>query len=262
MFRFTTGDLSDLYTAILHAFGAANERLETALGIDDVRERLRSIGWFDALSDEDLYSALKQLGEWGLLDSIHNHGENYRTAAEYERRNLQYSLTKRDEAAFAGVQHALATLASSGALQTAVLDAIADRLGELNSLLRDATATDRRIFSSLQELEGHLESLRNNTKQFNGELQRLLRSEGADLTTFHEVKAATVSYLEEFCDQLEQRCHAIASEIADVEDHGVDNLHQRAARCGTTAGNGCGSPAGLVTTSQGTLGRATNLVPS
>ncbi|SDJ88294.1 TIGR02677 family protein [Actinopolyspora mzabensis] len=230
MFRFTTGDRSELYSAILHAFGEANERLETALSIDEVRERLRSVGWFDALSDEDLHAALKQLGDWGLLDNVQNHAENYRTAAEYERRNLQYSLTKLGEAAFAGVQHAMATLASSGALQTAVLDAIADRLGELNELLRDPTSADRRIFSSLQELEGHLEALRNNTKQFNAELQRLLRAEGVDLTTFHEVKSATVAYLQEFCDQLEQRCHAIASGITEVEDRGVAELHRRALR--------------------------------
>ena len=61
MFRFTHGDRSALYTAILHAFGEANERLETALGLDDVRARLRSVGWFDALDDEDLAAALGQL---------------------------------------------------------------------------------------------------------------------------------------------------------------------------------------------------------
>ncbi|MFE4960309.1 DUF2397 family protein [Streptomyces sp. NPDC056653] len=60
-----------------------------------------------------------------------NHAENYRTADEYERRNLQYSLTRRGEAAFAGVQHALSVPASTSVLQTAVLEAITDRLDEL-----------------------------------------------------------------------------------------------------------------------------------
>ena len=45
MFRFTSGDRAGLYVSVLHAFGEANERLETALGIDDVRARLRSVGW-------------------------------------------------------------------------------------------------------------------------------------------------------------------------------------------------------------------------
>lgn len=226
MFRFTSGDRAGLYVSVLHAFAEANERLETALGIDDVRARLRSVGWLDALSDEDLAAALDQLRAWRLVDVIQNHSENYRTAAEYERRNLQYSLTRHGEAAFAGVVHAMGMLASTGALQTAVLDAIADRLGDLVRELDGGT--DRRVFTALTELEGHLAALRANTKQFNGELQRLLRADGVDLATFHEVKAATVAYLQEFLTNLEHRAHAIATRIEQVEQRGVTLLHQRA----------------------------------
>ena len=228
MFRFSVGENSDVYTGILHAFAEANEQLETSLSIDQVRERLRTVGWFDVLADEDLARALSSLRDWGLVDIVQNHAENYRTAEEYERRNLQYSLTKRGEAAFAGVQHALAVLSSTGALQTAVLDAIADRLGELHHLLTEPSATDRKIFTTLVELESHLEALRSNTKQFNGELQRLLRDEGVDLATFHEVKNATVAYLQEFITNLEQRAHAIAMGITRIEEHGVSAMHQRA----------------------------------
>jgi uncharacterized protein (TIGR02677 family) len=226
MFRFTSGDRAGLYVSVLHAFGEANERLETALGIDDVRARLRSVGWLDALEDDDLTAALDQLKSWNLVDVIQNHSENYRTAREYERRNLQYSLTRQGEAAFAGVVHAMGVLASTGALQTAVLDAISDRLGDLVHEL--GADSDRRIFTTLTELEGHLEALRGNTKQFNGELQRLLRTDGADLATFHEVKGATVAYLQEFLTDLEHRTHAIASRIQGVEDIGVGLMHQRA----------------------------------
>lgn len=228
MFRFTTGERAPLYGAILRAFGEANERLVTALSLDEVRERLRGVGWFDALTDDDLVAALKQLREWRLLDAVQNHAGNYRTAEEYERRNLQYSLTRRGEAAFAGVQHALSVLASSGALQTAVLDAIADRLHALAELLAEPGSSDRRIFTTLQELEGHLDALRGNTKQFNGELQRLLHADAADLAVFHEVKAATVAYLQEFLSHLDQRAHAIAGAVARVEELRVDGLRARA----------------------------------
>jgi uncharacterized protein (TIGR02677 family) len=120
MFRFTTGERADLYSAILKVFGAANERLETALVLDDIRRRLRVVGWLDAISDEDLYEALKALRGWGLLDVVQNHAENYRSAEEYERRNLQYSLTRRGEAALAGVLHALTVLTSTGGVQRLV----------------------------------------------------------------------------------------------------------------------------------------------
>ena len=226
MFRFTSGDRADLYVSVLHAFGEANERLETALGLDDVRARLRSVGWLEALSDEELVAALGQLRGWNLLDVLQNNSENYRTAGEYERRNLQYSLTRQGEAAFAGVVHAVSMLASTGALQTAVLDAISDRLGDL--VREYETGSDRRLYSTLTELEGHLDALRGNTKQFNGELQRLLRSEGADLATFHEVKASTVAYLQEFLTNLDHRSHAIATRIQTIEDLGVSLLQQRA----------------------------------
>ncbi|WP_330232079.1 TIGR02677 family protein [Nocardia sp. NBC_00508] len=226
MFRFTSGDRAGLYVSVLHAFGEANERLETALGIDEVRARLRSVGWLEAVEDDDLTAALDQLHTWNLVDVIQNHSENYRTASEYERRNLQYSLTKQGEAAFAGVVHAMTVLASTGALQTAVLDAISDRLADLAHELD--SGPDRRVFTVLSELESHLEALRGNTKQFNGELQRLLRADGVDLTVFHEVKAATVAYLQEFLTNIEYRTHAIASRIQLIENYGVTRMHQRA----------------------------------
>jgi uncharacterized protein (TIGR02677 family) len=78
------------------------------------------------------------------------------------------------------------------------------------------------------ELEGHLDALRANTKQFNGELQRLLRADGAELSTFHEVKAATVAYLQEFLTNLDQRARSIETRIRRVQAHGVSLLHHRA----------------------------------
>ena len=80
MFRFTGAERADLYVSVLQAFGEANERLETALGIDDVRARLRAVGRLDALEDDDLAAVLDQLRTWKLVDVIQNHTENYRTA--------------------------------------------------------------------------------------------------------------------------------------------------------------------------------------
>ncbi|WP_034238884.1 TIGR02677 family protein, partial [Saccharomonospora iraqiensis] len=243
LFRFSVGEHADVYTAVLHAFSEANEELETSLGLDQVRARLREAGWFDALSDDDLARALGSLRDWGLVDVTQDHGGNYRTAEEFERRNLQYSLTRRGEAAFAGVRQALSVLASSGALQTAVLDAIADRLAQLHRLLADPASADRTVFTTLSELEHHLEALRTNTTQFNGELQRLLRDDGADLTTFHEVKNATVAYLQEFVTNLDTRAHAIAGGITRVEEHGVSVLHERALAGADLAPTPGGDPA-------------------
>src|SRR5258708_14245829 len=101
---------------MLEGCGEAKGGVETGLGIDDVRARLRSVGWLDALDDDDLAAALGQLREWNLVDVIQNHSEDYRSASEYERRNLQYSLTRQGEAESPGWQSSLPLLAAPGAL--------------------------------------------------------------------------------------------------------------------------------------------------
>ncbi|MEV4112064.1 TIGR02677 family protein [Nonomuraea sp. NPDC049695] len=230
MFRFATTERADLHTAVLHAFGEAAERLQTALTADEVRDGLRAAEWAAApVGEQELAGALRQLAGWGLLDVVFDHAGSFANAEEYERKNLQYTLTRRGEAALAGARHAMAVLNSAGALQTGVLDAIAERLGELERLLRDPDPRcDRRIFAALQELECHLDGLRDNTRRFNGELQRLLRVEAAELSTYHEVKGATVAYLQEFAGTLEQRGDTVAAALRAVAGHGVDVLHARA----------------------------------
>ncbi|MFG2074312.1 TIGR02677 family protein [Nonomuraea maritima] len=224
MFRFTTTERADLHTAVLHVFDEAGERLETALTAQHVRDRLGA-----AVGEQELAGVLKQLTGWGLLDVIFNHAGGFATAEEYERRNLQYALTRRGEAALAGIRQATAVLDSAGALQTAVLDAVADRLAELDALLRDPDpGRNRRVFTALHELEAHLQALRDNTRRFDGELRRLMHVETTDLATFHEVKSATVAYLQEFVTDLEQRGDTIAAALRAVAAHGVAVLHARA----------------------------------
>ena len=100
LFRFTTAERAELHTAVLRAFGVANERLETSLTLDDVQLRLRDVGWSEQVTDDELTKSLAALRQWGLVDSNQH----------------RYGLTKHGEAAYAGIQHALETLTSSGAL--------------------------------------------------------------------------------------------------------------------------------------------------
>src|SRR5215472_2432182 len=230
MFTFTTTERADLHVAVMHVFGEANERLQTALTLDELVAGLRESGWFLPLTEAELDSTLSALRGWGLIDRNQNHGAHYASAEEFERKNLQYSLTRKGEAAYEGVQHAITALSATGALQTAVLDAIGDRLNELADLLPRSDSDDRRVFTALLELETHLDGLRGNTKQFNAQLQRLLRDEGSDVGTFQEVKAATIAYLEEFVTNLDQRKHAIQEGVARIERLGVERLRERALR--------------------------------
>ena len=237
---FTTTERAPLYTALLYAFGEANERLVTSLALDDVHAYLRTVGWQDPVVDDDLVRALDQLGTWRLVAAGQNHAEQYRTAHEYERRNLQYALTRHGEGALAAHAAAVATLEAAGALQTAVLEAIAETLGRLveigvtlDTSTRPATsssATDRRAFATLQELDGHLDAMRAGIRQFNGDLQRLLRSDDVDEEVFVEVKEATVRYLDEYVTRLDERAERIRRAVDRLREVGVDRVHAAALR--------------------------------
>ncbi|WEH20127.1 TIGR02677 family protein [Streptomyces sp. VNUA24] len=261
MFRFTTGETPDLDGAVLDAFGAAAEHLETELGPDAVRAWLRRAGRATAVEDDALRETLGRLARWELLDVLHDHpAKEHSAAAEHERHHRtaedfgghhrsavdhephprraeehephprRYSLTRRGEAALAGVRSAGEVLGSTGALRTAVLDAIADRLDELCLLSGEPASADRRIFTALRELEGHLETLVEDTTAFNGELQRLLRAESADPEAFREVRAATVAHLQEFLADLDLRGRRVAAAVARVEERGSAGLRERALR--------------------------------
>ena len=244
LFRFTTTERAELHTAVMQVFADANERLRTALAFDEVRAALPAVGWLPAVDDEQLQSTLRQLVEWSLVDVTQDHAHQYASADEYERKNLRYSLTKAGEAAVAGVTHALTQLESTGALQTAVLDAIADRLAQLARQLRGDTTDDRRVYVALTELEGHLDALRASTKQFNSELQRLLRDDATDADVVQDVKAATITYLEEYVTDLDTRAATIAEGIAAVEHLGVATLHRRALAGADLPALGSGDPSG------------------
>lgn len=198
LFRFTTTDRADLHTAVMQVFAAANERLRTALAFDDVRAALPGVGWLSSVEEAPLQATLRQLAEWGLVDVTQDHAHSYASADEYERKNLRYSLTKAGEAAVAGVTFALSQLQFTGALQTAVLDAIADKLTQLARQLRDDAADDRRVFVTLTELEAHLDAMRTGTQQLNSDLQRLLHDDAADAAVVRDVKTAMITYLEEY----------------------------------------------------------------
>lgn len=236
LFAFSGAEKSSLYTAVMYAFGEANELLQTSLALEDVHGHLSSVGWPGMVDDAELVPALEKLREWQLIDAGQNHSEHYRTAQEYERRNLQYSLTKRGEAALAGHLAALQALETAGVLQTAVLDAIADALGRLARGCADlpvgggtapvgqTTSEQRRVYAALQELNGHLDAMRSGIRTFNSDLQRLLRANEVDEEVFGEVKEATIRYLDEYVTRLDDRVGRIRRATEQVRGFGVDSM--------------------------------------
>jgi uncharacterized protein (TIGR02677 family) len=244
LFRFTTTELRDLHVGLMAAFDQAAIVAPT-LNLDQVRGALRTAGWEEWVDDASLQRALAALVGWGLLDVTQDHGAVYSTPEEFERKNLQWSLTPRGEAGISGLLHALDRLQHAVGLQPAVLDAIGDGLGDLADLLgQPATdALDARIHLRLAEVEGHHKSLLASVRQFNGHLQRLIREEASDASVFADVKAKTVSYLKEYVDGVEGRQQRLAAAVERLAEVGVATLFDRALRGANLAPVAGGDPA-------------------
>lgn len=229
LFRFSTTDLRELHLAVMGAFEQAAV-LAPALNLDAVRAALVAAGWDEPLDDETLQRALASLVGWRLLEATQDHAARYVTPEEFERRNLQWSLTPRGEAAIAGVLHALDALRHAVGLQTAVLDAIGDGLVDVADLMEAprTAATDARLHIKLAEVERHLGALVAAVRQFNGHLQRLLRDDGADDGVFVDVKRRTVEYLDEYVEGVERPQRRLAAAIGRVEAAGLAAVLDRA----------------------------------
>jgi len=229
LFRFSTTDLRELHVAVMAAFDEAAV-LAPALNLDQVRTAIARLGWDEPIGDEALQRALAALTGWGLLDATQDHSARYSTPEEFERKNLQWALTARGEAAIGGLLHALDSLRMAVGLQTAVLDAIGDDLAELAQLVgepRSAT-TDARMHVQLSQVERHLASLVASVRQFNGHLQRLLRDDATDDEIFADVKRRTVGYLEEYVEGVERPQRRLVATIHRLEVLGVATLFDRA----------------------------------
>lgn len=226
LFTFTTTELHELHVAVMVAFDETAV-FQPSMNLEQVNAALEAVGWNDPVSDDQLHQVLAQLVRWRLLDAAQDHTARYATPDEFERRNLQWSLTPAGQAAVGGVLHALQLLRRSASLQPAVLDAIADGLGDLGRLL-GTHGEEPRISTRLAEVEGHLQSLVENVRQFNTQLQRLLREDATSDEVFLDVKRRTVTYLEEYITGIERPTHRVATGIRDIEAIGASVLFDRA----------------------------------
>ena len=255
LFRFTTTDLRELHMAVMAAFDESAV-VQPALRFDEVRHGLVRLGWDEPLDDDRLSQALRSLVGWGLLDVTQDHAAHYATPEEFERRNLQWSLTAEGQAAIGGVIHAVAELRRAVSLQPAVIDAIADGLGDLHRLLTQpagagaapaagaSPADAGRISTTLTAVEGHLESLVASVRAFNTHLQRLLRDDATADEVFLDVKRRTVAYLEDYISGVERPARRVAIAVHKMErEVGVAVLHDRALAGANLAPLAGGDPA-------------------
>jgi uncharacterized protein (TIGR02677 family) len=227
LLRFATTERHELNVAVMCVFDDAAV-LRPALTFDQVRAGLLGIGWDHPLDEVQLQQTLEALTKSGLLDVTQNHAARYATPEEFERKNLQWSLTAHGQAAISGVLHTLDVLAQTVSLQPAVIDAIADALADIAAIALTTPVDTPRIATRLAEIEAHLASLVANVRQFNTQLQRLLREDATSNEVFEEVKRRTVAYLKEYVDGVERPARRVATNLERVADHGVSIVFDHA----------------------------------
>lgn len=243
LFRFTTTERRDLHIAVMAAF-EQSAVLAPALNLDQLRAAVARVGWDEPLDDDGLQRVLTSLTDWKLLEASQDHSARYNTPEEFERKNLQWSLSPRGEAAIAGVLHAVDSLRHAIGLQAAVLDALGDDLNALADLAAQprSSAIDARVHIQLAAVERHLASLVVSVRQFNGHLQRLLRDNGTDDEVFADVKRRTVNYLEEYVEGVERPQRRLVAAIAGVEARGLPTVFDRALTGANLAPTASGDP--------------------
>ena len=227
LFRFATTELYDLRVAVMCVFDDTAV-LQPALGIEGVRSGLAELGWDDPLDAEQLDQALTMLTGWGLLEASQNHAARYATPEEFERKNLQWSLSTQGQAAIGGVLHALDALRQVAGLQPAVIVAIAEGLADLHDLAGDPAADPGRIATRLAEVESHLVSLVTSVRQFNTQLQRLMRDDATSDEIFGDVKRRTVGYLKEYIAGVERPTRRVQAGIERLASLGIESVIDRA----------------------------------
>lgn len=187
-------------------------RLRAELDVDEVREHAGAA--LAEVSDERLVAELKELTAAGVLESFQDHGRDYRTVADYERRSVRYALTP---------EAATELIGTSGGVRVWALAAIGARLDELAELLADPGAPDGRVCSTLLEVEAHLADFRDAAAVFHLRLRRALRADA-------RAEPDTLAYLQESLTKVDAHRHAVRSALAAVDRRGVAALHERALR--------------------------------
>lgn len=95
VFQVATTENRDLHLAVLSLF-AERELTDPALTLEDLLGVLPHLAPDLGADEPGIRRSLDQLVEWRLLDESRNESATYRTPEEFQRRNLQWSLSTQE----------------------------------------------------------------------------------------------------------------------------------------------------------------------
>lgn len=227
LFEVAVAGSRDLHLSILSLF-ADRDLTDPALTLEQVSRLLPSEAP-DLEYDEDrVRRSLDQLVEWGHLHESRNESAVYRTPEEFQRRNLQWSLTGHGSAVIAGLDRVADFLNATASLQTATIDALAQSVAGAAELAGHAVSDSVEIYMEWQQAENHLLSLVDNVRQLQRRLSELMRDPNLDDTILRQAREVIIDYVTRFIQDAEEPAVRVARALRILHEIGPAVVFQRA----------------------------------
>lgn len=227
VFQVATAENRDLHLAMLSLF-AERELTDPALTLEDILVALPREAPDLQVDEAGIRRSLDQLVEWGLLDESRNEAATYRTPEEFQRRNLQWSLTAHGQTAVALLDEAARFLAAVASLQPAAIDSLAQSIARVVRLASDPTSDTAIIHIELQQAEHHHQSLVDNVRRFQSQLSHLLSDPTLDDAVMAQARDAIIEYLTRYIHDAEQPAARAAEALRQLHELGDAFVLERA----------------------------------
>ena len=217
-----TEPTAPLYAAILSVLVAAKERYQVQVRTEDVAAALTGHGF----ETSTLTAAMEQLKDWGAVIWTQDTSRVARLEDFHRRREL-WQLTAAGQAAHDAVVRVLSAADEAGSLQRALFRDIRENLDALTTAVDTGDTTA--VYLRLRELDGALQDLAANARDFHSAMAQLRREQELEPERFLAYKHLLIDYLQRFLDDLFRYQVQIATQVALVESRGVDRLVELAA---------------------------------
>ncbi|WTZ54586.1 TIGR02677 family protein [Nocardia sp. NBC_01388] len=228
LFSFATAEKRGDYLWVLRAFDMARGAYVVLLHASDVVETLGRCPGGPALTPTEVGPLLEQLHQWGVLERSYD-GTRAATLAEYRNRHFVYQFSQAGFQAYRAVSEVLEARLDEASLSRLVLPEL---LADLHTLAEANSSGDApRVYRVLNRLDRALSDLADRAAHFYLTLGDLVRTTEATPEAFLAHKDALLAHMREFSMDLARFAPRLAAAIRAVEETGVDDLIERAARC-------------------------------
>ncbi|MGV9410608.1 TIGR02677 family protein [Nocardia sp. NPDC003693] len=228
LFSFATAEKRGDYLWVLRAFDIARGAYVVLLHASDVCETLGRCPGAPGLTPTEVGPLLEQLHQWGVLERSYD-GTRAATLAEYRNRHFVYQFSQAGFQAYRAVSDVLEARLDEASLSRLVLPEL---LADLRTLAEANRGGDSpQVYRVLARLDRALSDLADRAAHFYLTLGDLVRTTEATPEAFLAHKDALLAHMREFSMDLARFAPRLAAAIREVEDTGVDDLIERAARC-------------------------------